>query len=60
MRSDSEWSTRAVTVDRTIGAETVIAKGLTPGERVVTVGQMRLQAGAKVAVQKQGQQERTS
>jgi membrane fusion protein, multidrug efflux system len=48
---DDSVDVRAVTVDRTVGADTVIAKGLSPGERVVTVGQMRLVPGAKVEVQ---------
>jgi multidrug efflux system membrane fusion protein len=39
---------RAVTVERVDGAETIIAKGLNPGERVVTTGQSRLVPGIKV------------
>jgi hypothetical protein len=37
----------------------VIAQGLTPGERVVTVGQMRLAPGAKVEVQEPPRPERS-
>lgn len=40
---------RAVVVERVDGAQTVIAKGLTPGEKVVTVGQLRLSPGIKVS-----------
>jgi membrane fusion protein, multidrug efflux system len=63
IKPDDTVETRAVTIDRTVGADTVIAKGLSPGERVVTVGQMRLVPGAKVEVQEQprpDQRDRTS
>jgi len=40
---------RAVVVERVEGAQTVISKGLTPGEKVVTIGQVRLSPGIKVA-----------
>jgi multidrug efflux system membrane fusion protein len=63
IKPDDTVETRAVTIDRTVGADTVIAKGLSPGERVVTVGQMRLVPGAKVEVQEQprpDQPDRTS
>ena len=40
---------RRVTVKRTEGERTIIAVGLSPGERVVTRGQLRL--GPKVRVQ---------
>jgi multidrug efflux system membrane fusion protein len=41
---------RVLTVGRTIGRETIIAKGITPGEIVVTDGQLRLVPGFKVAI----------
>lgn len=41
---------RAVTVARTVGADSVIAKGVRPGETVVTDGQLRLIPGIKVQV----------
>jgi len=41
---------RAVSVERVAGNITVIASGLTAGERVVTDGQSRLTPGAKVSV----------
>ncbi len=41
---------RAVSVERVAGNITVIASGLTAGERVVTDGQSRLTPGAKVSI----------
>ncbi len=51
-----DWTVelRPVTVARVIGEETVIEKGLKPGETVVTDGQIRLVPGALVEV-KSGQ-----
>lgn len=43
---------RQVKVERTVGDESVIASGVQPGETVVTDGQLRLVAGAKVDVRK--------
>ena len=37
---------RPVTVGRTVGRKAVIAKGVAPGETVVTDGQLRLFPGA--------------
>ncbi|HET7551370.1 MAG TPA: efflux RND transporter periplasmic adaptor subunit [Gemmatimonadaceae bacterium] len=42
--------TRDVTVARTVGDLAIIAKGLSPGEMVVTDGQLRLTPGAKVQI----------
>ncbi len=39
-----------MTVGRTVGRETVIAKGIAPGETVVTDGQLRLVPGFKVEI----------
>lgn len=50
VKPDSTVDNRRVTVERTQGAETIIAKGLTPGEQVVTDGQPRLTPGTKVEV----------
>jgi multidrug efflux system membrane fusion protein len=50
VRSDSTVESRPITVDRTLGAETVVAKGITTGEQVVTDGQLRLAPGARVQV----------
>lgn len=46
--ADNTAEMRPVTIKRTFGADTVIASGLQPGERVVTDGQLRLTRGAKV------------
>jgi multidrug efflux system membrane fusion protein len=37
-------------VGRAVAGETVIAKGVQPGDRVVTDGQLRLFEGAKVKI----------
>lgn len=50
IKPDSTVELREVVVDRTRGGETVIGRGLAPGERVVTDGQSRLVPGAKVIV----------
>jgi multidrug efflux system membrane fusion protein len=55
IKPDNTVESRPVEVDRTVGRDTVIAKGLTAGERVVTDGQLRLVPGAKVEV-KQAQE----
>jgi membrane fusion protein, multidrug efflux system len=39
---------RPVTVGQRVGEETVIAKGLAPGDTVVTEGQLRLEPGARI------------
>jgi multidrug efflux system membrane fusion protein len=54
IKPDDSVELRPVTIDRTVGGDTVIAAGLAAGERVVTDGQMRLTPGAKVEVQKPG------
>jgi multidrug efflux system membrane fusion protein len=50
VKPDLTVESRPVAVARTIGQEAVIAKGLAPGERVVTDGQLRLSPGAKVEI----------
>src|SRR6185295_17952590 len=50
VKADSTVDNRRITVERTQGAETVVAKGLQPGEKVVIDGQPRLTPGAKVEV----------
>ncbi len=50
MRPDLTVESRPITVDRTIGAKTVVAKGIAPGEKVVTDGQLQLVPGARVQV----------
>jgi multidrug efflux system membrane fusion protein len=48
IKPDLSAELREIVVDRTEGTETVIAKGLAAGERVVTTGQLRLVPGIKV------------
>ncbi|MCC6347740.1 MAG: efflux RND transporter periplasmic adaptor subunit [Nitrospirales bacterium] len=50
IKSDSTVESRPVEVSRTLGSETVIGRGVRPGERVVTDGQSRLVPGATVEV----------
>jgi multidrug efflux system membrane fusion protein len=48
VKGDQTVESRNVTVMRTIGRRTVIAKGVTAGETVVTDGQLSLFPGAKI------------
>ena len=50
IKDDNTAEARPVTVDRTVGGMAVISKGLSPGEKVVTDGQLRLSNGARVQV----------
>ena len=50
VRGDMSVEIKPVTVDRSTGDLSVIATGLSKGEKVVTQGQLRLTPGAKVAV----------
>jgi multidrug efflux system membrane fusion protein len=50
LKPDSTAEVRRVTVARSEGEETIIAKGVSPGEKVVTRGQLRLQPNSKVIV----------
>jgi len=50
VRADRTTEPRDVKVARTAGEVTVVAEGLRPGEQVVTEGQLRLTAGAKVQI----------
>lgn len=47
---DNKAQLRTVTVDRTVGQDSVIGKGALPGESVVVDGQLRLVDGAPVEV----------
>ena len=47
VKPDQSVEFRPVTVDRTVGRKAVIAKGVAPGETVVTDGQLRLFPGAR-------------
>jgi multidrug efflux system membrane fusion protein len=48
VKPDQTAELRQVSVAREVGQETVIAKGVAPGETVVTEGQLRLVPGARV------------
>lgn len=48
VRADQTVENRGIQVARTVGGEAVIASGLTPGETVVTDGQLRLAPGVKI------------
>jgi multidrug efflux system membrane fusion protein len=50
VRPDQTAEYRPVAVGRTVGNETVIEKGVRPGENVVTDGQLRLAEGAHVRI----------
>jgi multidrug efflux system membrane fusion protein len=50
VKNDSTVESRTVTPGRTVQGLTIIDKGLTPGEVVVTDGQLRLVPGAKVLI----------
>jgi multidrug efflux system membrane fusion protein len=50
IKADSTAEQRVVKVARTIGGESVIASGISPGETVVVDGQLRLIPGIKVRI----------
>jgi multidrug efflux system membrane fusion protein len=50
IRQDLSVESRPVATGGTTGAETVIEKGILPGERVVTDGQLRLAPGSRVEI----------
>jgi multidrug efflux system membrane fusion protein len=50
VQPDLTVEARPVTLGRVVGSETVVEKGLQPGEKVVTDGQLRLAPGTKVQV----------
>lgn len=54
IKSDKTAEVRPVTPGETIGLETIIEKGVRPGETVVTDGQSRLLPGSKVEIQTSG------
>ena len=55
LKDDSTVEARPVTVDRKIGDEAVIAKGVAAGEKVDVNGQLRLDNGSKVTVRPAGE-----
>lgn len=52
VKPDFTVESRPVLVDRTLDHETIVGKGLTPGETVVTDGQLQLVSGTKVEIKK--------
>lgn len=50
IKDDNTAEARPVTVDRTVDGMAVISKGLSPGEKVVTDGQLRLSNGTHVQI----------
>ena len=50
MRSDSTVESRSVTVGLRLDGKTVIEKGVSPGDKVVTDGHLRLVSGTRVQV----------
>jgi multidrug efflux system membrane fusion protein len=50
VKNDNTVESRPIAAGRAIGDETVIDKGVTPGETVVTDGQVRLVPGARVEI----------
>jgi multidrug efflux system membrane fusion protein len=52
VKPDLTVESRPIRQGRVVGNETVIESGLTPGERVVTDGQLRLVPGARIQVKK--------
>jgi len=50
VKPDLTVEIRPVEVGRSIDGDVIVTKGLTPGERVVTDGQLRLVPGAKVEI----------
>jgi membrane fusion protein, multidrug efflux system len=52
IKKDLTVESRPVVVARSLDGESVIGKGLQPGEQVVTDGQLRLVPGAKVEIKK--------
>src|SRR5215813_634855 len=50
VKDDDTVSVRAITVQKQDETQTVVGKGLEPGERVVTTGFVRLTEGSKIAI----------
>ncbi len=52
VKGDFTVESRPVVVDRTLGREAIVGKGLSPGETVVTDGQLQLVSGTRVEIKK--------
>ncbi|MEJ2289664.1 MAG: efflux RND transporter periplasmic adaptor subunit [Deinococcales bacterium] len=48
--ANDQVESRPITIDRTAGQETVVSSGVSPGETVVTQGQLRLTQGTTITV----------
>jgi multidrug efflux system membrane fusion protein len=59
VKADQSVDLRPVTIARTSGADTVIKDGLSPGEIVVTDGQLRLVPGSRISVRSDDLQNKT-
>jgi multidrug efflux system membrane fusion protein len=55
VKEDRSVEVRNITVERQQGEEIVVADGLKPGEEVVTDGQLRLTAGARITTGTRGE-----
>jgi multidrug efflux system membrane fusion protein len=55
VKPDQTAEVRSVETSRTLGNETVIAKGLQPGEQVIVDGQLRVTNGTKVEPRPRGE-----
>ena len=55
VKEDRSVEVRNITVERQQGEEIVVAHGLRPGEEVVTDGQLRLTAGARITTGTRGE-----
>lgn len=55
VKADDTVEVRRITIDRSVDGQSVVAKGLEAGEKVVTDGQLRLFPGATVVVGKAGE-----
>ena len=50
VKPDQTVALRTVTIERTIGPDSVITTGLKPGDTVVTDGQLNLVTGSRITV----------
>jgi multidrug efflux system membrane fusion protein len=50
VKPDMTADARNIVINRRVGEEAIISKGLAPGEQVVSDGQMRLDVGTKVSI----------
>ena len=57
VRDDRTVESRPVVVSRALGEETVIEEGVSPGETVVTDGQLRLAPGARVEIKAEAKEQ---